>query len=300
MWAFVCRNEDEVIRQMPLWGDNILVDLKEYFEMVKRREQMAIQRNGQCFCGSGKKQKDCHNNVDENSYVAHIVMNYMEIDKRLRALYEKRRSKIICEKGCHDCCDDVFDIGIGEYFVLRAALLRRNTNALAKYIAYAQETIKPLLQSAELKAVFNGEIAMADTGISAKYNMCPFLDEDGLCGEYKDRSFVCRLHGSLDSFGVCRKIQKAQRKIVNRLKRKKLLLYCEEGGFRDVAAYIQYFPNMQDDVFSYDKSGNPHVLQAKIEAHPLLYWLANDSRFAAQYDDAVQMGIIGYCNKYGK
>ncbi|WP_255257326.1 MULTISPECIES: SEC-C metal-binding domain-containing protein [unclassified Bacillus (in: firmicutes)] len=40
-------------------------------------------RNELCFCGSGKKQKKCHVNVDQDSYIGNLYKKYFEIDNIL-------------------------------------------------------------------------------------------------------------------------------------------------------------------------------------------------------------------------
>lgn len=287
-------------RRSPVWNDTILIDKNAYYDKVERRRQMSINRNGLCFCGSRKKQKSCHSNIYENSYAAHIIMNYMEIDEGLREAHQKQGSRLFCNKGCNDCCDDVFDIGIGEYFVLRAALLRRQTNDLSEYIQYAEEAISSIKENAEMQAVFSGNKRMLETGKGASFVTCPFIGEAGLCSEYMDRTLVCRGYGHLEFFGVCKKIRKAQNKISNRLRKRDLLLRWDDSISQYIMAYIQYLPIIKSGEVIVDDNGVPYVRQTLIESHPLLYWLANDSCVVEQYTDAVQMDVIDYCIKYGR
>ena len=38
-------------------------------------------RNDLCFCGSGKKQKKCHPNINEDSVAAKIIKLYTQLSK---------------------------------------------------------------------------------------------------------------------------------------------------------------------------------------------------------------------------
>ena len=40
-------------------------------------------RNDLCFCGSGKKQKKCHPNINEDSVAAKIIKLYTQLSKEL-------------------------------------------------------------------------------------------------------------------------------------------------------------------------------------------------------------------------
>ena len=48
-------------------------------------------RNDLCFCGSGKKQKKCHPNINEDSVAAKIIKLYTQLSKELEEnVMEKR------------------------------------------------------------------------------------------------------------------------------------------------------------------------------------------------------------------
>jgi Fe-S-cluster containining protein len=68
--------------------------------------------NSRCFCGSGKKVKHCHPNINEESLVAKLLSLYAVIDKR------NSKAKTICQEGCAECCDDNFEIYFAEFLAI--------------------------------------------------------------------------------------------------------------------------------------------------------------------------------------
>ena len=74
-------------------------------------------RNDLCFCGSGKKQKKCHPNINEDSVAAKTIKLYTQLSKELEEnIYGKKNIK--CEKGCNACCKDYFAISEVEFAII--------------------------------------------------------------------------------------------------------------------------------------------------------------------------------------
>ncbi|WP_255290570.1 SEC-C metal-binding domain-containing protein [Bacillus cereus] len=79
-----------------------------------------MSRNEQCFCGSGKKQKKCHDDVDPNSYIGNLYKKYFKIDSIISdyKATHKEFENHPCGKGCFNCCYDVFPISMLEFELL--------------------------------------------------------------------------------------------------------------------------------------------------------------------------------------
>ena len=51
--------------------------------LITRKDGLLMGRNDLCFCGSGKKQKKCHPNINEDSVAAKIIKLYTQLSKEL-------------------------------------------------------------------------------------------------------------------------------------------------------------------------------------------------------------------------
>lgn len=74
-------------------------------------------RNELCFYGSGKKQKKCHVNVDQDSYIGNLYKKYFKVDNILSEYKatHKEFENHPCSKGCFNCCYDIFPISMLEF-----------------------------------------------------------------------------------------------------------------------------------------------------------------------------------------
>ena len=85
--------------------------------LITRKDGLLMGRNDLCFCGSGKKQKKCHPNINEDSVAAKIIKLYTQLSKELEEnVYGKKNIK--CQKGCNACCKDYFAINEVEFAVI--------------------------------------------------------------------------------------------------------------------------------------------------------------------------------------
>ena len=51
--------------------------------LITRKDGLLMGRNDLCFCGSGKKQKKCHPNINEDSVAAKNYKTIYTIIKRI-------------------------------------------------------------------------------------------------------------------------------------------------------------------------------------------------------------------------
>ena len=81
-------------------------------ELTLLGEVDIMGRNDKCFCGSDKKLKHCHPNINEQSIVAKLLHSYYMIDIR------NSMAKTVCIKGCADCCTEDFQVKLWEFFAI--------------------------------------------------------------------------------------------------------------------------------------------------------------------------------------
>uniref|UniRef100_UPI003F499198 YkgJ family cysteine cluster protein n=1 Tax=Bacillus multifaciens TaxID=3068506 RepID=UPI003F499198 len=174
-------------------------------------------RNNVCFCGSGKKQKKCHSNVEQNSYVANLYKKYSEIDNIISDYRDKHKEfeNHPCGKGCYNCCYDVFSISMLEFELLLEELrnigLEFAEKVFEKSLKYLEvlRTINPnLYNRLEEDVTLQKDVALKDVTLYSQTERfpfsCPMLDDSkGSCLVYNKRPMVCRLFGTThDSFSV--------------------------------------------------------------------------------------------------
>ena len=152
-------------------------------QCVLAGEVTLMGRNDSCFCGSGKKTKKCHPDINESSLVAKLLGIYAEIDKR------NSKANTICEIGCADCCADDFEIHLSEFM------------AILDYLKIGSPFER--VRHRELREAIN------------RYNpevrgWCMFLDQkEKICKIYAVRPLVCRNYGTTRqaTYPICAPMQ---------------------------------------------------------------------------------------------
>ena len=166
----LCLGEMEHLNVLTFKGDDIQLI---YMQFQYVGELILMGRNSPCFCGSGRKVKHCHPDVNEESLVAKMLQLYSLVDKR-NALGLSSP----CQKGCANCCTDDFDVHFSEFLVVLSYL-----NIGHEYSRYRQWK--------RLIAEWNPKV----TGV------CFFLHrEDNTCRIYTVRPLVCRNYGTTLQF----------------------------------------------------------------------------------------------------
>lgn len=178
-----------------------------------------LGRNELCFCGSGKKQKKCHVNVNQDSYIGNLYKKYFKIDNILSE-YEATHKEFEnhpCGKGCFNCCYDVFPISMLEFELLLEEIRNIGTEyseiifeKALKYLDLLRTTNSNLYKRLADDVSFQDKREV-DIQDMRRYEQterlpfpCPMLDEsNGSCIVYDKRPMVCRTFGTThDSFLV--------------------------------------------------------------------------------------------------
>ncbi|PEF72929.1 hypothetical protein CON94_23670 [Bacillus pseudomycoides] len=171
-----------------------------------------MDRNELCFCGSGKKQKKCHDDVDPNSYIGNLYKKYFKIDT-LISDYKSTHKEFKnhpCGKGCFNCCYDVFSVSMLEF-----ELLLEEIRIIG--IEFAETVFKTALKHLDLLQTSNPELYKRleeDVSFQDKRRVdfkdvdqyqqterfpfpCLLLDEKtGTCTVYDKRPMICRTFGT--------------------------------------------------------------------------------------------------------
>ncbi|KXY26560.1 hypothetical protein AT268_06100 [Bacillus cereus] len=174
-------------------------------------------RNDACFCGSGKKQKKCHSNVEQDSCVANLYKRYIKIDNIISEYREhhKEFKNHPCGKGCYNCCYDVFAISMLEFEVVLEELRNIGLEFSLKIFERSLEDLEllkirhpDLYNRLEEDASFRQDVMLKDSNLYSKTVrlpfLCPLLDiTEGSCMVYNKRPMVCRVFGTThDSYSL--------------------------------------------------------------------------------------------------
>jgi Fe-S-cluster containining protein len=148
---------------------------------------MKYSRNDLCFCGSGKKYKNCHSDINPNSLVAHQYRIMHLLDEEI-----KNCPYTICQKGCSDCCTDDFEVSVTEFFTILNYLQIHCNNQQIENICK--------LSKVKISSILSNEKTIA-------FSRCIFLNEhSNACEIYEVRPIICRKYGYYSNTTDCSKI----------------------------------------------------------------------------------------------
>jgi Fe-S-cluster containining protein len=171
-----------------------------------------VSRNELCFCGSGKKKKKCHRDIEPGSAFAHMVNLYNRLDDTI----QKGIGNIRCRKGCFACCYQYFTITSVEFYYIISQMMAEQgmtkvqefiDRGYQDYLTYEEkypEIIQVLKENHSNKNADNQDFMVQmnrimQTNKNAPMhnpNPCPFLDpETKGCSVYEYRPSVCRTYG---------------------------------------------------------------------------------------------------------
>ena len=146
-----------------------------------------IERNDPCWCGSGKKYKNCHSDINPNSLVAHQYRIMHLLDEEI-----KNCPYTICQKGCSDCCTDDFEVSVTEFFTILNYLQIHCNNQQIENICK--------LSKVKISSILSNEKTIA-------FSRCIFLNEhSNACEIYEVRPIICRKYGYYSTTTDCSKI----------------------------------------------------------------------------------------------
>ena len=148
---------------------------------------MKYSRNDLCFCGSGKKYKNCHSDINPNSLVAHQYRIMHLLDEEI-----KNCPYTICQKGCSDCCTDDFEVSVTEFFTILNYLQIHCNNQQIENICK--------LSKVKISSILSNEKTIA-------FSRFIFLNEHSNdCEIYEVRPIICRKYGYYSTTTDCSKI----------------------------------------------------------------------------------------------
>ena len=73
-----------------------------------------MERNEKCFCGSGRKYKNCHYRINGESKLSNIYRKIYEYDKYCN----EHGLCNMCDKNCSKCCSDYFYVDEMEFLTI--------------------------------------------------------------------------------------------------------------------------------------------------------------------------------------
>jgi hypothetical protein len=98
--------------------------------------------------------------VDWESLLDDLARLYAQVDRRVGRLETLHAARLVCRKGCHDCCVE----GLTVFEVEAENIRRHHAKLLSETDPYPE-------------------------------GACAFLDPSGACRIYEDRPYVCRTQG---------------------------------------------------------------------------------------------------------
>lgn len=241
-------------------------------------EMIDLSINDLCVCGSEKKQKKCHSYLNERSAIADVWRRYVILSTKIEEQRKSKNVDFICEKGCHDCCNEYFYVSQLEYFLIKNHMLNFCPDQFRQALSNARLQLQLLKKRYpdEYKRLNCNDIVSLEEVFDDKkhlkqFELCPFINsESGTCNAYDARPIICRLYGTSFSYGYCNKIAK---KVIGWFGLHKKAMFKKMVN-------IPYDDFLREsiDVFPLQK-GNLLIPRA----YPIFYWLANDSLYEKAY-----------------
>ena len=174
-------------------------------------------RNDPCFCGSGKKTKYCHAEVNENGIVANLLHLYNQIEIDLKSALAEKNISPQCHKGCSDCCHDYFYVSQVEYFGILNYMMangidfnetktkaKNYMDEIEKEYPFEYRRLNDNFSHAQNKMDIR---QFDDSAINKTKQGCVFLNTDtNSCDIYPVRPIICRHFGLIKRYGTCSKV----------------------------------------------------------------------------------------------
>lgn len=165
-----------------------------------------MKKKHKCFCGSKKDLKVCHPGIRLNSKFAKLYKLYNRIDDEIATKVKDNNIKVVCKKGCSECCYQVFPITEVEFCTIVDHITKRFNKKQIDELIEKSYSIKNYLEVNY--PIFMKKLESDVTGYTAdqiyRLNLqevpnslaqeCIFLNNNE-CTIYKIRPIVCRTHG---------------------------------------------------------------------------------------------------------
>jgi Fe-S-cluster containining protein len=169
---------------------------------------MTLGRNDLCFCGSGKKYKRCHPDINPDSLIAGLINYYKKLDAII--LEGKANGKCnLCRESCNTCCNHYFAISSTEFDYIAYEYTKRyglnkwqelTSKAKVKWEKFREHNKETAEYEENMEEggidVFNRYLkATGKCKTTHEDSPCLFLNEVGQCSIYDIRPFICRFQG---------------------------------------------------------------------------------------------------------
>jgi len=261
------------------------------FEEIESAERAVMSaRNDKCLCGSGFKSKYCHDRVNDDSYLSHLLVKLSIFDQEYSAKIKETKAKPICKEGCHTCCAAYFHVSPVEYSAIRKQIETQFPERMSEYMnraieqmSYFEKNYKQnydkLLKIKEVIPFPNmNDPATARDLLGADmqdkpFPSCIFVNaETGLCDVYQSRPLICRFYSSSSSYpGRCARLERKTRTF-GRISNRKSIRYLVD------IEYDQSY-NIDVDWIIDRKNQRYHFMYSR----PLFDWFSQPDRFTPLY-----------------
>ncbi len=161
-------------------------------------------RNDLCFCGSQKKAKRCHPDINEQSRAAKVIRLYNTIDTMIDNHYRKTGFKKPCSKGCPGCCHGDFPVSTIEFDIITREIRGWDYDKKHHFIKICEKLWNDIdrqyheyTEVLEKDATRQKDVFLKSLSYDPdpKDIPCPFLNDDNSCMVYSVRPVICRTHG---------------------------------------------------------------------------------------------------------
>lgn len=237
-------------------------------------------RNDVCFCGSGKKTKKCHPDINEDSIVAGLLSLYNELDMIINNHFGNTGYEYPCREGCSKCCYDYFPISDIEFDMITIEL--RNWSK-AEMEELARKTVLYWNRLAETNPEY---VSILEEDITGKENWemmrdmrysfggkdypCLFLDDDTQkCKVYNSRPFMCRSYGlTYQPFKDSNLSEKAKNYYDSQN-------VCEViGNYKEAQKWQADISSLYSKIVALSKIESPRYdFEINKRPYPIIYWL---------------------------
>jgi len=159
-------------------------------------------RNDLCFCMSGKKKKNCHPDIHEESQAAAKLKIYSQLEYDLKTNRQAANGTSLCVPGCSDCCYDYFTVQGIEFDLILNELAKWDgdkLNNLIKRVDKYWTMFEKENKEATRLLVYgtDNDIEKINSSIDKTSFPCAFFDvTTQLCQIYEVRPFKCRIFGN--------------------------------------------------------------------------------------------------------
>lgn len=220
--------------------------------------------------------EDYYSGINNESILRGLLSKYAALDQALEKIRQKQNVQYVCAQGCNECCKDYFYISMVEYFLIKYTLITQGIFEKIRTLGEQQylqlrHDVNSEYENLEHKNT-NANIIWKDHMHTKRFLLCPLNDHQGHCVVYQVRPIICRLYGRTNDFLPCDIIQKTCKSFFSpKLNEKKLHKHILN---------VRVEPQWLEEDNGFIQVGEQTIVQ---RPYPLIYWLAHDATYSAQY-----------------